>query len=85
MRRVTFIKIIVLVVFIFVYDILDRFIGSIIANDLAMKQMQSTVDSSIWIQLYTYFSNYSFLFFIVVALLLFSKEIVNFINSKKGR
>ena len=85
MRRVTFIKIIVLVVFIFVYDILDRFIGSIIANDLAMKQMQSTVDSSAWIQLYTYFSNYSFLFFIVVALLLFSKEIVNFINSKKGR
>lgn len=87
MRRVVKIKIIIFIVLIFLYNILQQFISPLIANDLAMNQMQNTVDSNLWIQLYTYFSNYSILIFIVIAVLLFNKDIVNLINKinkKKG-
>lgn len=80
MRRVVKIKIIIFIVLIFLYNILQQFISPLIANDLAMNQMQNTVDSNLWIQLYTYFSNYSILIFIVIAVLLFNKDIVNLIN-----
>ena len=50
-----------------------------------MNQMQSTVDSNLWIQLYTYLSNYSFLIFIVIAILLFNKNIINLIKKYKEK
>lgn len=87
MKTSTKIKIVVFLVLLFLYNALNQFISPLIANDLAMNQMQNTVDSNLWIQLYTYFSNYSILIFIVIAILLFNKDIVNLINKinkKKG-
>ena len=83
MRRVTKIKIIIFIVLIFLYNILKQFVSPLIANSLAMNQMQHTVDSHLWIQLYTYISNYSILIFIIIAILLFNKDIVNLINKNK--
>ena len=80
MKTSTKIKIVVFLVLLFLYNALNQFISPLIANDLAMNQMQNTVDSNLWIQLYTYFSNYSILIFIVIAVLLFNKDIVNLIN-----
>ena len=77
MKTLTKVKIVLFVVLIFLYDVLKQFISPLIANDLVMNQMQSTVDSNLWIQLYTYLSNYSFLIFIVIAILLFNKNIIN--------
>ena len=87
MKTSTKIKIVVFLVLLFLYNALNQFISPLIANDLAMNQMQNTVDSNLWIQLYTYFSNYSILILIVIAILLFNKDIVNLINKinkKKG-
>lgn len=87
MKTSTKIKIVVFLVLLFLYNALNQFISPLIANDLAMNQIQNTVDSNLWIQLYTYFSNYSILIFIVIAILLFNKDIVNLINKinkKKG-
>lgn len=87
MKTSTKIKIVVFLVLLFLYNALNQFISPLIANDLAMNQMQNTVDSNLWIQLYTYFSNYSILIFIVIAILLFNKDIINLINKinkKKG-
>ena len=87
MKTSTKIKIVVFLVLLFLYNALNQFISPLIANDLAMNQMQNTVDSNLWIQLYTYFSNYSILIFILIAILLFNKDIINLINKinkKKG-
>lgn len=84
MKKITKIKIIIFVVLIFLYNIQKQFISPLIANSLAMNQMQNIVDSNLWIQLYTYFSNYSVLIFIVIAILLFNKDIVNLINKNKN-
>ena len=85
MRRVTKIKIIIFIVLVFLYNMLKQFVSPLIANSLAMNQMQNTVDSNLWIQLYTYFSNYSVLIFIVIAILLFNKDIVNLINKNNKK
>lgn len=85
MRRVTKIKIIIFIVLVFLYNMLKQFVSPLIANSLAMNQMQNTVDSNLWIQLYTYFSNYSVLIFIVIAILLFNKDIVNLINKNNNK
>ena len=83
MKTLTKVKIVLFVVLIFLYNILKQFVSPLIANDLALNQMHSTVDSNLWIQLYTYISNYSILIFIVIAILLFNKNIINFINKIK--
>lgn len=83
MKALTKVKIVLFVVLIFLYNILKQFISPLIENDLAMNQMHSTVDSNLWIQLYTYLSNYSILIFIVIAILLFNKNVINFINKIK--
>lgn len=80
MKTSTKIKIVVFLVLLFLYNALNQFISPLIANDLAMNQMQNTVDSNLWIQLYTYFSNYSILILIVIAILLFNKDVINLIN-----
>lgn len=85
MRRVTKIKIIIFIVLVFLYNMLKQFVSPLIANELAMNQMQNTIDSNLWIQLYTYFSNYSVLIFIVIAILLFNKDIVNLINKNNNK
>ena len=85
MKKITKIKIIIFIVLIFLYNMLKQFVNPLIANSLAMNQMQNTVDSNLWIQLYTYISNYSVLIFIVIAILFFNKDIVNLINKNKNK
>ena len=85
MKTLTKVKIVLFVVLIFLYNILKQFVSPLIANDLALNQMHSTVDSNLWIQLYTYFSNYSILIFIVIAILLFNKNIINLIKKYKEK
>lgn len=85
MRRVTKIKIIIFIVLVFLYNMLKQFVSPLIANELAMNQMQNTIDSNLWIQLYTYISNYSILIFIIIAILFFSKDIVNLINKNNNK
>ena len=83
MRRVTKIKIIIFIVLVFLYNMLKQFVSPLIANSLAINQMQNTIDSNLWIQLYTYFSNYSVLIFIIIVILFFNKDIVSLINKNK--
>lgn len=85
MKKSIKIKIIIFIVLILLYNILYQFISPLVSNEMAMYQMQNTIDSNLWIQLYTYFSNYSVLIFIVIGILLFNKNIINFIKEKKEK
>ena len=85
MKKSTKIKIAIFIVLILLYNTLNQFISPLVSNEMAMYQMQNTIDSNLWIQLYTYFSNYSVLIFIVIGILLFNKNIINFIKEKKKK
>ena len=80
-----FIKVIVLIIIASIYNATMQFISPIIANELAMNQMQNSVDSSLGIQLYTYASNYSWIVMLLVVVIMFYKDafkLINFIKEK---
>lgn len=58
-------------------------LNSIIVNNLAMKQLENTTDSSLWIQWYTTFNDNKILIIIALVALLYTKEIKQ-IFTRKG-
>ena len=85
MKKRLVIKTIIFVVVSIVLSGLYNAINPYIASSLAMLQMYSTVDSSFWIQMYSYLNNYTYLVFIVFAILLYNKDIVKLINLIKEK
>lgn len=77
----TIIFIAVSIVLTGLYNAVDPYI----ASSLAMLQMYSTVDSSFWIQMYSYLNNHTYLVFIVFAILLYNKDIIKLINFTKEK
>lgn len=63
---------------------IDNIWSQQIANYLTLQQMNNTADSSIWIQGYTYFSNYKYLV-IIAAALLYKNEIRKLIDFLRKR
>ena len=85
MKMRLIVKTIIFIVVAIILTGLDNTISPIIANELAMLQMSNSQDSSLWIQWYSYLSNYKFLGYFIFALLLYCKEIntlINFIKEK---
>lgn len=85
MKKRLVIKTIIFIVVASIFTGLDNSISPMIANTLAMLQMYNTQDSSFWIQMYSYFSNFKFVICPIFAFILYSKEIntlINFIKEK---
>lgn len=78
-----FIKFLILSVLILIYNAFVQTVSPIIANQLAMQQMQNYDTSSMGIQLYTYLTNYSWVVFIVLIVIMFHKDIVNIFKKIK--
>ena len=66
MKKKQIIKFIVLLIFLIVIEIIDNVGGQMTANYLALQQMEHTVDSSFWIQAYTYFSRYKLWIIVII-------------------
>lgn len=62
------IKIVFWLIFVTVLNVLTTSINPIITNYMALNQMYNTIDSSLWIQIY---SRLSFLYPIFIGLLLY--------------
>ena len=60
-------------------------INPIIKNTLAMEQMGNNAFSSSWIQIYNNISDKSILFFVIIAMILFSSEIEEVIYKLKEK
>lgn len=80
-----FIKFIVLSVIVIIYNAFTQTMSPIIANQLAMQQMQNYDTSSMGIQLYQYITNYSWIAFIVLIVVMFHKDVINIIKKIKER
>lgn len=77
-------KIIFLAIILFAYSAIEMVVNPIVANYMATYQMDMTQDSNMWIQLYSYVSNYSFVFGIILIALLFRKEVIELYKKLKG-
>lgn len=81
MKKIGFwIKLIVLTTIIIIYNIIIQFLSTIVANELAMNQMQNSVDSSLGIQIYSYVSNYSWIVLLILVVAMFYKDVLNLIK-----
>lgn len=84
MKIITIVKTIILISFVIAYNTIIQFVSPIVANELAMNQMQNNINSSLGIQIYTYITNYDWVLLIAIILILYCKEIVNiFVNKEK--
>lgn len=78
-----FIKFLILSVLVIIYNAFTQTVSPIIANQLAMQQMQNYDTSSMGIQLYQYLTNYGWIIFIVLIVIMFRKDIVNIFKKIK--
>lgn len=58
MKKKRIIKFIVLLIILIGIEIIDNVCGQMTVNYFALQQMEHAVDSSFWIQAYTYFNRY---------------------------
>lgn len=84
MSKRIIIKTVWLILTLIILQGIDSIWSQQIANYLALQQMNNTVDSSVWIQGYTYFSNCKYLI-IIAAALLYKNEIRELINFLRKR
>ena len=85
MKKRIIIKSVILIAVSIIFTGLNNSISPLIANSLAMMQMNNSEDSSFWIQMYSYLNNYTYLLFIGFVLLLYNKDITNLINFAKEK
>lgn len=81
-RNIKFIiaKSVFLLVFIQMFKMINTAVSPIIANYLALNQMNNSIDSSFGIQIYSYINNYSWVLIVIACIVLFAED---FINIKK--
>lgn len=81
--RAIIIKVVILVAISIIYNAIIQTISPIIANELAMQQMQNYDTSSMGIQLYQYLTNYSWIVFVILIVIMFRKDVVNIFKKIK--
>lgn len=78
------IKIIALAIVFGIFEVIGLYISPLFENSLAMNQMSYSFESSLLVQAYDYISNYSWIAYILLTILVFRKEILKvYKNIKK--
>jgi hypothetical protein len=85
MKNKGFIKFIFFSALMITYNAVVQTEAPIIANKLAMQQMQNYDTSSMGIQLYQYVINNSWIIFVLLFITLFRPEIVKLIKTLKEK
>ena len=85
MRTRMIIKAVLLVLIVFTYRAIEQLISPIVANNLAMKQMGNTWDSSVGIQFYIYVINHAKVALAIFIIVLFNREVREIIKKLKEK
>ena len=70
------IKIISLSIIFTMFEMIELHISPLLKNNLATYQMSYTFESNLFIQIYSYISNYSWTIYLLLTILVFYKEIL---------
>lgn len=78
------VKTIIVAIIVLIYKIVMNFIEPLvtplITNELVMNQMNNTVDSNFWLQLYTFATNNAWVGLVVIIVILYCREVLEIIN-----
>lgn len=83
MKKMIIFKIFFLSVVYGLIKLLGLFISPLIENSLAMSQMSYSFESNLLVQVYDYVSNYSWIIYLLLVILVFHKEILKIYKSLK--
>lgn len=78
-------KTITLAVIFGVFNMIGFYISPLVENNLAMNQMSYSFESNLIVQAYDYISNYSWIWYILLTILVFHKEILKIYKTTKER
>lgn len=78
-------KFVFLLLFVWAFSMINTAISPIIANYLALNQMNNSIDSSFGIRLYSECSQYSWVLIIIATFILFAEDIGKIINNLKEK
>lgn len=78
------IKIITLAIVFGIFEAIGLYISPLFENSLAMNQMSYSFESNLPVQVYDYISNYSWIVYILLSVLVFRKEISGINNKIKS-
>ena len=80
------IKIIALAIVFGIFEAIGLYVSPLFENNLATNQMSYSFESSLLVQTYDYISNYSWIAYILLTILVFRKEILKvYKNFKKAK
>lgn len=85
MKKRIIIKTVIFIITSILLTGLGNTISPMMSSSLAILQMYNTQDSSFWIQMYSYLTNYTYFLYIAFAILLYNKDIVTLINFIKEK
>ena len=72
------VKLFGLATIIFIYNLIMQSVSHTIANELALNQMQNSVDSSWWFNMYTYISNNAWFLLLIIMVVMFYNDVIKF-------
>ena len=70
------VKIITLAIIFGIFNVIGFYISPLVENSLAVNQMSYSFESNLLVQAYDYISNYSWIWYILLTILVFHKEIL---------
>ena len=82
-KKLLFKVITVFIVFVILNNI-ESSISPIITNSLALNQMNNSIDSHLWFQLYTNLSRYLWLVKLLLVIMIFGSDLKRLLNVLRG-
>lgn len=84
MRKII-IKFILLSILIGIFETIGLYVSPLFENSLAVCQMSYSFESNLLVQVYDYISNYSWVIYLLITILVFHKEILKLYKNIKRR
>ena len=78
--RLVVLKLIILITISCGWNAVLQIVAPLVTNESALIQMENSTDSSIWIHMVSYLGNFSWVVYVILAVLLFRKELVYIYN-----
>lgn len=78
-------KIITFFIVLVILNNVESAISPIVVNSLALNQMNNSIDSHLWLQLYMNLSKYSWLVKLLLVIMIFGSDVKNLLNVLRSK
>lgn len=85
MKKKLLFKVITVFIVFVILNTIESSVSPIVLNSLALNQMNNTVDSHLWFQLYNHISRYSWLVKLALVIMIFGSDVKNLLNVLRSK